>query len=150
MLWRCHSFLLNYNWHAILHWFQVYNTVIQYFYTWWNDHHNKSSYCPSVELPDVNKLIWENYEQYETNIVQNSDETESFFETYKLQTWNKKEQNIDIHLCFTHWINTWKYFHKENSKIMLPHLWNTIQGINDPIFANSFKIHEERILSHSF
>lgn len=36
------------------------------------------------EPPEVNKLIWENYEQYETNTVNNLDEMERFSETYKL------------------------------------------------------------------
>ena len=40
-------FLLRYNWCIILHWFHVYNVMIWYLYTLWNDY-NKSSYCLSL------------------------------------------------------------------------------------------------------
>ena len=33
-----------YNWHTILYQFQLYHLVNWYFYTLWNDHHDKSSY----------------------------------------------------------------------------------------------------------
>lgn len=39
-------FKLGYNWRLTLYYFQVYDIVIRYLHTLWNDHHGKSSYHP--------------------------------------------------------------------------------------------------------
>ena len=40
--WKLFLFLLRYNGHITLYEFKVYNLMIRYLYTLWNDHHNKS------------------------------------------------------------------------------------------------------------
>ena len=45
--------LLIYNWPTVLYQFQAYNIVMQYFYTLWKDHQDKSSYYSLIEYTSL-------------------------------------------------------------------------------------------------
>lgn len=50
------SFLVKYNWHTISYYTQVYNIVILYFYTLWNDPQDKLSYIVIYKFLTVEEI----------------------------------------------------------------------------------------------